>query len=152
MFLSDNENDAITAYIQETRSFQSTSRVLFPAHDSECLLRVVQGSFKNKPAEPLHHVVFSLTDSPDSPAYSLFRSAVLEDAVDLCRRCLECHILFRLLDRSTETKKPIQNLMAKLKQYPLYRMIHIAIACDRQDLFTDANLDYLNKMNSSFQR
>ncbi|KAK6764869.1 hypothetical protein RB195_024985 [Necator americanus] len=126
-------------------------KVLFPAHDSECLLRVVQGSFKNKPAEPLHHVVFSLTDSPDSPAYSLFRSAVLEDAVDLCRRCLECHILFRLLDRSTETKKPIQNLMAKLKQYPLYRMIHIAIACDRQDLFTDANLDYLNKMNSSFQ-
>ncbi|KHJ96736.1 ankyrin repeat protein [Oesophagostomum dentatum] len=126
-------------------------RVVFPAHDHRSLLRVVQGSFKNKPAEPLHHVVFLLSDSPNSPAYSLFRSTDVEDAVDLCRRCLECYILFRLLDRSKEPKKAIHDLMAKLKQYPLYRMIHIAIACDRLDLFSDANLEYLNRMNTPFQ-
>ncbi|VDM74649.1 unnamed protein product [Strongylus vulgaris] len=124
--------------------------VVFPTNDHRSLLRVVQGSFKNKPAEPLHHVVFSLTESPNSPAYSLFRSTAVEDAMDLCRRCLECYILFRLLDRSSDAKKSIQDLMAKLKQYPLYRMIHIAIACDRQDLFSETNVEYLNNMNTPF--
>ncbi|CAJ0609994.1 unnamed protein product [Cylicocyclus nassatus] len=126
-------------------------KVVFPTTDHRSLLRVVQGSCKNKPAEPLHHVVFSLTESPNSPAYSLFRASAVEDAVDLCRRCLECYILFRLIDRSNDAKKSIQDLMAKLKQYPLYRMIHIAIACDRQDLFTDANVEYLKTVNTPFQ-
>ncbi|KAJ1359716.1 85/88 kDa calcium-independent phospholipase A2 [Parelaphostrongylus tenuis] len=126
-------------------------KVIFPADDHNSQLRVVQGSVKNKPAEPLHHVVFSLSELPNAPSYSLFRSTVVEDAVDLCRRCVECKILFRILDRSKDTKKPISDLISKLKQYPLYRMIHIAIACDRLDLFDDANIEYMNSEKKSFQ-
>ncbi|KJH40752.1 ankyrin repeat protein [Dictyocaulus viviparus] len=126
-------------------------KIIFPTDDLKSQLKVVQGSVKNKPAEPLHHVVFSVSDMPNAPSYSLFRSTVADDAVDLCRRCVECKILFKILDRSKDTKKPIGDLMAKLRQYPLYRMIHIAIACDRLDLFDDNNIEYLNSENNSFQ-
>ncbi|VDM58322.1 unnamed protein product, partial [Angiostrongylus costaricensis] len=71
--------------------------VIFPVDDHNSQLRVVQGPVKNRPAEPLHHVVFTLSDLPNAPSYSLFRSTVVEDAVDLCRRCVECKILFRIL-------------------------------------------------------
>ncbi|WKY14278.1 hypothetical protein Q1695_000097 [Nippostrongylus brasiliensis] len=125
-------------------------KVVFPANEHKSPLRVVQGSFKNRPAQPLHHVVFSLSDAANAPSYSLFRSYSIEDAVDLCRRCLECEILFRLIDRSKDTKKQIQDLMLKLKQHPLYRMIHIAIACDRIDLFSDDNVEYMNSKYKPF--
>uniref|UniRef100_A0A1I7X8E1 PNPLA domain-containing protein n=1 Tax=Heterorhabditis bacteriophora TaxID=37862 RepID=A0A1I7X8E1_HETBA len=72
-------------------------RVLFPADDNKSTLRVVQGTFKNRPAEPIHHVVFSLSETQNAPSYSLFRSNEIEEAVDLCRRCLECKTLFTLL-------------------------------------------------------
>lgn len=57
-----------------------------------------------------------------------------------------------ILDRSKDTKKPIQDLMGKLRQYPLYRMIHIAIACDRLDLFTNENIQLMNTKYKPFER
>ncbi|KAK6033358.1 ankyrin repeat protein, partial [Ostertagia ostertagi] len=126
-------------------------RVVYPADNHKSSLRVVQGSIKNRPAQPLHHVVFSVSEAVHAPSYSLFRSSIIEEAVDLCRRCLECKILFKLLDRSKDPKKSIHDLMAKLRQYPLYRMIHIAIACDRLDLFSDANIQYMNTEYKPFK-
>nr|CDJ86931.1 Protein F47A4.5 [Haemonchus contortus] len=126
--------------------------VVFPADNRSSSLRVVRGPTKSGTISLLHHVVFSVVETMHSPSYSLFRSPKIEDAVDLCRRCLECKILFKLLDRSKGVKKSIQELMACLRQYPLYRMIHIAIACDRLDLFTDSNIQYMNTEYKPFKR
>uniref|UniRef100_A0A183FFU3 phospholipase A2 n=1 Tax=Heligmosomoides polygyrus TaxID=6339 RepID=A0A183FFU3_HELPZ len=126
-------------------------KIVFPTDSRKTQLMVVQGSIKNRPALPLHHVVFTLSEAVHSPSYSLYRSSIIDDAVDLCRRCLECKILFKLLDRSKDTKKPIQDLMGKLRQYPLYRMIHIAIACDRLDLFTNENIQLMNTKYKPFE-
>ncbi|VDO75292.1 unnamed protein product [Haemonchus placei] len=109
----------------------------------------------------MHHVVFSVVETSALMSLSftetiLFRSPKIEDAVDLCRRCLES-ICFndtslQHSDRSKGVKKSIQELMACLRQYPLYRMIHIAIACDRLDLFTDSNIQYMNTEYKPFKR
>ncbi|PAV57630.1 hypothetical protein WR25_23284 [Diploscapter pachys] len=122
-------------------------KTVFPVGGNESVLRVVQGSLKNRPAEPLHHVVFSYNPpSTASPSYSLFRSNELEDAVDLCRQCLECKLLFTILDSTKDNvKRRMQEMIGKLKLHPLYRMIHIAIVCNREDIFTEQNVDYINK-------
>ncbi|CAJ0607980.1 unnamed protein product [Cylicocyclus nassatus] len=126
-------------------------KIVFPENEFDPPLRVVQGSYKNNPSEKLFHVVASLGETPNSPVYSLFRSNELEDAVDLCRRCMECQMLFKFLDSNNDTKRRVQDVMIKLKQFPLYGMIHIAIACDRMDLFTNDSIENLDNTDNSFK-
>lgn len=139
----------------------------------------MQGSLKNRPADPLHHLVFTVSsashlykdtptvlDSPTAPSYSLFRSHDLEEAEDLCRKALDCKLLFTTLSKLLESihlhlchldpvqdiKKPIQDMLAKMHLNPLYKMIHIAILCTRDDIFTDENVDFMNKNAIPFNK
>ncbi|KAF8355695.1 ipla-3 [Pristionchus pacificus] len=143
--------------------------IVYPPEDGTAMIRVVQGSLKNRPGIPLHHVVYTVSEERNAPTYSIFRTSEVEDAVDLCRRCHECAFLFtRLGDRdgpyefphggeatkATSTKKSnkksdarkhIQELIRKMKAYPLWRMLPIAIACNREDVFTAENLQLMNE-------
>ncbi|VDN32002.1 unnamed protein product [Cylicostephanus goldi] len=65
---------------------------------------------------------------------------------------MECQMLFKILDSTNDTKRRVQDVMIKLKQFPLYRMIHIAIACDRMDLFTDDSIEHFDNTDISFKR
>ncbi|GMR60840.1 hypothetical protein PMAYCL1PPCAC_31035, partial [Pristionchus mayeri] len=147
-------------------------KIVYPPEDGTAIIRVVQGSLKNRPGVPLHHVVYTVSEDRNAPTYSIFRTSEVDDAVDLCRRCHECAFLFTRLgdpntpyefphgeetsaaSKSTSTKKRkkksdarkhIQELIRNMKAYPLWRMLPIAIACNREDVFTQENLQLMNE-------
>ncbi|GMT36222.1 hypothetical protein PFISCL1PPCAC_27519, partial [Pristionchus fissidentatus] len=144
-------------------------KIVFPPEDGTVMIRVVQGSVKNRPGVPLHHVVYTVSEDRNAPTYSIFRTSEVDDAVDLCRRCHECQFLFtRLGDRDcpyefphggetskssstkrrykkSDARKHIQELIRKMKAYPLWRMLPIAIACNREDIFTTENIELINE-------
>ncbi|KAI1725474.1 ankyrin repeats (3 copies) domain-containing protein [Ditylenchus destructor] len=132
---------------------------LLPAHkfiyppssnDSRPDLTVVQGSLKNEPTKCLHHVVYAYsTDQGNQESLTIYRSYDVEDALDFCRRCEECRALFNLLDKKKDVRKAIRDITNKFQLHPLWRMVHIAIACARTDVFTDDGLNYLKSIGYS---
>ena len=64
-------------------------------------LIVVRGSPKNnEPALALNHVVYTYSASRRRVFFTIFRSRALEEALNFCRRCDECRVLFGLLGLS----------------------------------------------------
>lgn len=128
---------------------------LLPAHKSvypigisekaRIMLKVVQGTFKNAPSEPLHHVVFTFKYEHAKVSLSIFRSTDLGEAVDFCRRCEDCRILLKMLDKKKDIRKTIREMTNQFQNHPLWRMVHIAIACRRVDVFTDEGLAVLKE-------
>lgn len=111
-------------------------------------LRVVQGTIKNEPSKPLHHVVYSYSlDGRVFKSLSLFRSQELEETLDFYRRCLECKILFKFLDKSKDCRKKIRDITTMFQVRPLWKVLHIAIACQRSDIFTPEGIDFLKTKN-----
>uniref|UniRef100_A0AC35TXJ3 Phospholipase A2 n=1 Tax=Rhabditophanes sp. KR3021 TaxID=114890 RepID=A0AC35TXJ3_9BILA len=109
-------------------------------------IRIVQGTIKNEPTVPLHHVVYSYKmDDPKKAikTLSLYRSRDLPDALDFYRRTLECEILLTLIDKTKDCRKKIRDITIKFQEKPLWRAIHIAIACQRADIFLYSGMDYL---------
>lgn len=58
---------------------------------------VVQGSLKSDPSVALNHVVYTCTEDGKNRHLTIFRSFNAEEALDFCRRCDECRVLFNLL-------------------------------------------------------
>ncbi|CAJ0951815.1 unnamed protein product, partial [Mesorhabditis belari] len=126
-------------------------KIIFP-QDEDSMLRIVKGSLKNDPSTPIFHVVFQ--KEKHKFAYSLFRckgESSQDDAFDLCRRCLECQMLFSIID-DKDPRATMREVINKLRENPLWRMIHVAIACNREDIFTEENIDFLNKNGVPFEK
>lgn len=123
-------------------------KVVYPmdiGEKSRPMLKVVQGTFKNAPTEPLHHVVFTFKYDQSRVALSIFRSTDLGEAVDFCRRCEDCRILLKMLDKKNDIRKTIREMTNHFQYHPLWRMVHIAIACRRSDVFSDEGLETLKE-------
>lgn len=62
-------------------------------------LIVVQGSPKNnEPSLALNHVVYTCSVTGRKEVFfTIYRSRALEEALDFCRRCDECRVLFGML-------------------------------------------------------
>uniref|UniRef100_A0A0N4ZC78 phospholipase A2 n=1 Tax=Parastrongyloides trichosuri TaxID=131310 RepID=A0A0N4ZC78_PARTI len=111
-------------------------------------LRVVQGTIKNEPSKPLHHVVYSYQGQDKIfKSMSLFRSQELSEALDFYRRSLECKILFKFIDKSKDCRKKIRDITTMFQVRPLWRVLHIAIACQRNDIFTPEGINFLKAEN-----
>ncbi|CAJ0565572.1 unnamed protein product, partial [Mesorhabditis spiculigera] len=124
-------------------------KVIYPK-DEDATLKIVQGSLKNDPGTPIFHGVFQKDKT--KPALSLYRcrgEQSQEDAFDLYRRCLECQQLIMISDEK-DPRGPIREVINRLRENPLWRMIHVAIACNREDLFKEENIEYMNKNGISF--
>ena len=109
------------------------------------MLRVVQGSAKNAPGEPLHHVVYTYRHEHRDLSLSIFRSNDFGEAIDFCRRCEDCRILLKMADKKKDIRKIIRDMTNQFQLHPLWRMVHIAIACRRNDVFSDAGLAFLKE-------
>ena len=84
----------------------ASHKIFYPAIDEigETPLAVIQGTIKK---EKLNHVVY--TCSPEDCGggnkkryFTIYRSKDLEEALDFCRRCEECRVLFRLFGEWNE--------------------------------------------------
>ncbi|CAD5215806.1 unnamed protein product [Bursaphelenchus okinawaensis] len=132
--------------------FLKLHKTVYPPHAKESshsvTLKVVQCIAK--PDIPnlriLNHVVYTHYSSGEKETLSLFRTEDLGEAMDFCRRCEECRALFKMLGFSKDICKQIRDLTNKLQSHPLWRMVHISIACGRTDVFTDDGYEYLQKM------
>uniref|UniRef100_A0A7E4VRA1 phospholipase A2 n=1 Tax=Panagrellus redivivus TaxID=6233 RepID=A0A7E4VRA1_PANRE len=107
------------------------------------MLRVVQGSLKNAPGEPLHHVVYTFRYENSRESLSIFRSTDFGEAVDFCRRCEDCRILLKMIDKRQDLRKAIRDMTNHFQMHPLWRMVHIAIVSCRLDVFSDDGVAYL---------
>ncbi|KAI3420797.1 hypothetical protein GPALN_014417 [Globodera pallida] len=113
-------------------------------------LIVVQGSIKNEQSMALNHVVYTVEgESGQKRTFTIFRSQMLEEALDICRRYEECRVLFRSSDQKKDMRKLIWDVTFVMKEHPLWRMAHIAILCQRVDIFTDDGLAYLQQFEYS---
>lgn len=53
---------------------------------------------------------------------------------------------FIILDKKKDIRKAIRDISKQFEAHPLWRMVHIAIACGRVDVFTDDGLAYLKSI------
>ena len=133
--------------------------------NDESSLRVVQWSLKPQTPDlsvALSHVIYVHKNAESTETLSLFRSPDLEEAIDFCRRCEECRGLFHLLgmyavflltlafatailDNQRDIRKQLREMTRQIQLHPLWRMVHIAIACYRTDVFTDDALATLEQ-------
>lgn len=75
----------------------SCHKIVYPADAvmGETPLMVVQGSIKNEPTLALNHLVYTCAEENGKKRYfTIFRSRALEEALNFCRRCDECRVLF----------------------------------------------------------
>ncbi|KAI3418694.1 85/88 kDa calcium-independent phospholipase A2 [Globodera pallida] len=101
-------------------------------------LIVVQGSIKNEQSMPRNHVVYTVEgESGQKRTFTIFR------------QCEECRVLFRSSDQKKDMRKLIWDVTFVMKEHPLWRMAHIAILCQRVDIFTDDGLAYLQQFEYS---
>lgn len=119
--------------------------------DGKFMLRVVQGSIKNEPSEALYHVVYSYKHHGHLESLSIFRSRDVGVAMDFCRRCQECRVLLKLIDKNKDPRRKIRDMTLQFELHPLWRMIHIAIAANRKDVFSDEGYEYLKKNGYNFE-
>ncbi|MFH4976835.1 hypothetical protein AB6A40_003544 [Gnathostoma spinigerum] len=117
-------------------------------HKETCPIFVVQGSLKQKPNEPLYHVLFAKAEGSVQRTLSMFRTDSLQESIDLCSRCSDCELLFTLLDIEKDNRKQVRSLIQAIRSHPLWHVVPIAIVTNRIDLFADEVLttidDYLN--------
>ncbi|KAL3075125.1 hypothetical protein niasHS_013348 [Heterodera schachtii] len=117
------------------------------ANGGNSTLMVVQGSVNDN---MMNHVVYTVEESGRrTRTFTIFRSNIVDEALDFCRRYEECFVLFRTSDPEKDLRKLIWDVTFMLKQHPLWRMAHIAILCQRVDIFTDDGLAYLQRCKYS---
>uniref|UniRef100_A0A8R1DZN6 phospholipase A2 n=1 Tax=Caenorhabditis japonica TaxID=281687 RepID=A0A8R1DZN6_CAEJA len=109
------------------------------------------------PADTMLHLVFApvgfiINDIPiGGKPYSLFRSADKTVLVDLLHLCDEKSFLFTSLDTNrTDIRNKIEELVIQICLNPHYHMIHVAIAADRLDFFTDEKIQTMNDTIEAF--
>ncbi|TMS36574.1 hypothetical protein L596_003707 [Steinernema carpocapsae] len=127
-------------------------RVVYPPINgkSPASLRVVQGSMKNEPGTQVHHVVYTyVVDNSERRSLSVFRSDDMAQAVDFCRRCVECRVLLKLIDKKKDIRRFIRDMTTQFALHPLWRMVHIAVACNRVDVFEEDGISMIKKYGSS---
>uniref|UniRef100_A0A1I8B5N7 phospholipase A2 n=1 Tax=Meloidogyne hapla TaxID=6305 RepID=A0A1I8B5N7_MELHA len=113
-------------------------------------LMVVQGSLKSDPSIALNHVVYTCAEENGKNRHlTIFRSFNAEEALDFCRRCDECRVLFNLLDQKKDIRRPVWDVTYMIKNHPLWRMVHIAILCNRIDIFSDDGIECIKKFGYS---
>uniref|UniRef100_A0A915LLK6 phospholipase A2 n=2 Tax=Meloidogyne incognita group TaxID=654580 RepID=A0A915LLK6_MELJA len=98
-------------------------KIVYPSdgHIGTTALMVVQGSLKSDPSVALNHVVYTCTEDGKNRHLTIFRSFNAEEALDFCRRCDECRVLFNLLDLtnvvcSPEGKYPLMLAIEKQQE------------------------------------
>ncbi|KAI6235237.1 Phospholipase A(2) [Aphelenchoides besseyi] len=130
--------------------FLKNHKTMYPPSEGndDATLRVVQGTLKKENSDKLdlNHVVFSRNIDDVRETLSLFRTQDLSEAMDFCRRCEECRALFKLLINLKDIRRQVRDLTKKFQAHPLWRMVHIAIACGRTDVFNDDGFEFLQKM------
>uniref|UniRef100_A0A1I7XWZ9 phospholipase A2 n=1 Tax=Steinernema glaseri TaxID=37863 RepID=A0A1I7XWZ9_9BILA len=126
-------------------------RVVYPPINgkSPASLRVVQGSMKNEPGTLVHHVVYTYTLEEETKSLSVFRSDDMSHAIDFCRRCVECRVLLKLIDKRKDVKRQIRDMTTQFALHPLWRMVHIAIVCNRVDVFSEDGISVIKKYGLS---
>uniref|UniRef100_A0AC35GL51 Phospholipase A2 n=1 Tax=Panagrolaimus sp. PS1159 TaxID=55785 RepID=A0AC35GL51_9BILA len=132
----------------------SAHKVLHPHNDAgkaNHMLKVVQGSVKNAPGEPLHHVVYTYRHEHRDLNLSIFRSNDFGEAIDFYGRCEDCRILLKMADKKKDVRKIIRDMTIQLQLHPLWRMVHIAIACRREDVFSADGLAVLKENGYSIE-
>lgn len=135
------------------RELLAAHREVFPIETNERGLRVVQGTLKNNPATPLFHVLFSNShiDEPlNTVTLSIYRSHDIHEAIDLCNRCSDCETLFMLMDMRKDNKKLVRELVASLREHPLWLILPIAIATNRIDFFSDEGIQQLQQKRNDY--
>ncbi|KAL3108003.1 hypothetical protein niasHT_018304 [Heterodera trifolii] len=145
----DFRSDLLASYCVVFPAVEDTTA----ANAGSSPLMVVQGSVKDK--EPstkalMNHVVYTVEESGGRRrTFTIFRSNIVEEALDFCRRYEECRVLFRTSDQKKDLRKLIWDVTFVMKEHPLWRMAHIAILCQRVDIFTDDGLAYLERFDYS---
>ncbi|KAL3121985.1 hypothetical protein niasHT_008579 [Heterodera trifolii] len=114
-------------------------------------LKVVQEPVKdNEPNALMNHVVYTVKESGGRKrTFTIFRSNIVEEASDFCRRYEECRVLFRTSDQTKDLGKLIWDVTLVMKEHSLWHMVHIAILCQRVDIFTDDGLAFLERFHYS---
>lgn len=109
------------------------------------------------PADTYYHLVFApvgFTENvePAARPFSLLRSTDKKDLMDLLHLCDEKSFLFTSLFLSTRTdiRGKIEELVIQIKLKPHYQMIHVAIATDRLDFFSDEMIKIMNDTQEPF--
>ncbi|KAL3098401.1 hypothetical protein niasHT_022765 [Heterodera trifolii] len=145
----DFRSDLLASYCIVFPAVEDTAA----ANGGSSPLMVVQGSIKDK--EPsskalMNHVVYAVEENGGRRrTFTIFRSNIVEEALDFCRRYEECRVLFRTSDQKKDLRKLIWDVTFVMKEHPLWRMAHIAILCQRVDIFTDDGLAYLERFDYS---
>ncbi|CAA90061.1 Intracellular phospholipase A2 [Caenorhabditis elegans] len=100
-------------------------------------------------------VGFSEDVSLDERPFSLFRATDKKDLMDLLHLCDEKSFLFTSLDMSTMRadilRSKIEELVIQIRLKPHYHMIHVAIATDRLDFFSDGMIKTMNETLEPFE-
>lgn len=52
----------------------------------------------------------------------------------------------KILDKKKDLRKPIRDITSTLLAHPLWRMVNVAISCQRVDVFTDEALNYITSI------
>uniref|UniRef100_A0A1I7U0F2 phospholipase A2 n=1 Tax=Caenorhabditis tropicalis TaxID=1561998 RepID=A0A1I7U0F2_9PELO len=107
--------------------------------------------------DAMFHLVFVQEDffEPESLAsrpYSLFRSTDKKDLMDLLHLCDEKSFLFTSFDtQRPDIRSKIEELVIQIRLKPHYHMIHVAIATDRLDFFSDELIKTMNENCEKFE-
>lgn len=78
-------------------------------------------------------------------------------SVEFCSKCWVSFLSVKrrftlVLDLGTafkDVRRQVRDLTDKFQVNPLWRMVHIAIACRRGDVFTEDGIDFLRRMGYS---
>ncbi|CAL2049189.1 unnamed protein product [Caenorhabditis brenneri] len=107
--------------------------------------------------DTMFHLVFTQGDffEPESTLvrpYSLFRAADKKDLMDLLHLCDEKSFLFTSFDtQRTDLRAKIEELVIQIRLKPHYHMIHVAIATDRQDFFSNELIKRMDETCEPFK-
>ncbi|CAI2357728.1 unnamed protein product [Caenorhabditis sp. 36 PRJEB53466] len=97
-------------------------------------------------------VGFSETVPAGARPFSLCRASVRSDLIDLLNLCDEKSFLFTSLDRTRgDARSKIEELVIQIRLKPHYHLIHIAIATDRLDVFSDELIQQMNETVEPFR-
>ncbi|EFP05027.1 hypothetical protein CRE_03226 [Caenorhabditis remanei] len=84
--------------------------------------------------------------------FSLFRAHEKKDLMDLLHLCDEKSFLFTSLDtKRADIRSKIEELVIQIRLKPHYHMIHVAIATDRLDFFSDEMIKEMNEKLEPFE-
>ncbi|CAB3400551.1 unnamed protein product [Caenorhabditis bovis] len=92
-------------------------------------------------------------DSTKKPVcFSLYRATDKKEIMDLLHLCDKKTYLFETTDpHQVGAKTKFEELLSQIRSKPHYQLIHLAIASDRLDFFSDESIVRLNATNEPFK-